>query len=367
MESMEITNLFRHNFLNQKVLITGHTGFKGAWLTKWLDMLGAVTYGISLPEPISLPNHFENLEFKNLTNYFIDIRNKEELENIIVSVKPDFIFHLAAQSLVRESYVDPLATYETNIIGTLNVFEVVRKNLDQCILINVTSDKAYENKEIDYAYKETDQMGGFDPYSSSKGCAELITSCYERSFFSNGIKLASVRAGNVIGGGDWAKDRLIPDLFKAAEEEKITEIRNPKAIRPWQHVLDPISGYLTLAQAISTNGNKFVGGWNFGPLGKPQNVIAVIQKVSSLFPSIKYKISENTNHPHEANLLMLDCSKACEKLKWIPVWGFDDTVEKTTEWYKNFYTQSENINSFSENQINKYCETAINKNITWTK
>jgi CDP-glucose 4,6-dehydratase len=344
---------------NKKVLLTGHTGFKGAWLATWLIKMGAKVEGVSL-EPPSSPSLFEILNLKDyLTHHHCDIRDREPFYKIVRESKAEVLFHLAAQALVRDSYVNPIETYETNVIGTLNVLEAVRQNPQIRSSVIVTSDKCYENKEWPWGYREIDPMGGFDPYSSSKGCAEILTSSYYRSYFKDGEHsqgVASGRAGNVIGGGDWAKDRIIPDLIRSIEEKRPVEIRNPQACRPWQHVLEPISGYLRLAKRLYENPKKYSQGWNFGPdVNDAQTVewlCNTIAKYSDL--SIVKKLSQSADQPHEACYLHLDSSKAKTWLNWRPNWNAETAIQKTVEWYETYFRTPEKLLEISFKQLESY-------------
>ncbi len=366
---VNFSNLFDGIYTDKKVLVTGHTGFKGSWLSLWLKMLGAKVYGYALSPP-SNPNHFEILDL-NITGKEADIRDYKSLSAFINEVNPEIIFHLAAQALVRTSYDDPIETYSTNVMGTLNLFEVCRKVKSVKAIVNITSDKCYENKEWVWGYRESDPIGGFDPYSSSKGCSELLTSSYRNSFFNlseygnaHNILLASARAGNVIGGGDWAKDRLLPDIIKAASIDSSVFIRNPKATRPWQHVLEPLSGYLTLGWRLLEGRKEFAEGWNFGPAIDCNLTVEEIVTISNFFwKSINVEYKHNFSEAHEANLLMLDCSKANKLLKWKPVWSINDTVEKTINWYKNYYTKNL-INT--QNDILEYVNKSHKNKLIWS-
>lgn len=363
-------NLFGGIYHNRNVLITGHTGFKGSWLALWLKEMSANILGYAL-EPPTQPNHFELLNL-NINSIIDEIRNKEKLENVFREFQPEIVFHLAAQPLVRESYIDPVGTYGTNVMGTVNVLEACRKTKTVKAIINVTSDKCYENKEWVWGYRENEPMGGYDPYSSSKGCSELITAAYRRSFFnlnefgkSHNTLLASARAGNVIGGGDWAKDRLIPDIMKAAAINEEVTIRNPDSTRPWQHVLEPLSGYLLLGQRLLEKKKEFADAWNFGP-NKEETITVreVVKNIKNIWSKINYEISQSGQDLHEANLLKLDYSKAFSKLKWEPIWSKDKSIESTIKWYRNFY---ENNNILSLEDIANYVHAANNKNIEWAK
>ncbi|MDA9900618.1 CDP-glucose 4,6-dehydratase [bacterium] len=363
METMEITNLFGGVYKNKVCLITGHTGFKGSWLSYWLTQMGAEVIGFSL-EPEQPLNHFDLLD-KPFTSIIGDIRNYEQISKVFEKHKPDVVFHLAAQSLVRCSYNNPIDTFDTNVLGTVNVFEASRHCDSVKAVVNITSDKCYENKEWIWGYRENDSMGGHDPYSASKGCAELVTTSYQRSYFNHNSKLiASGRAGNVIGGGDWAEDRLIPDIVRAASKGSPVEIRNPLATRPWQHVLEPLSGYLTLGWKLLQGYKKYADGWNFGPdLGSNVTVENIINKVENVWDKVTYNIIEDKNNHHEANLLMLDCSKANKLLKWAPVWDLNKTIFKTMNWYKSFY---EDNYIQTKNDLLSYIEDAKSKSIIWT-
>lgn len=368
MEDMVNMKLFNNTFKDKRILVTGHTGFKGSWLSLWLKLLGAKVTGYSLSVPTE-PAHFDLLGL-DITHVTGDILDEVKLEAVFQKIKPEIVFHLAAQPLVRESYIDPVLTYKTNVIGTLNVFEACRKTSSVKVIINVTSDKCYSNKEVIWGYRETDEMGGYDPYSSSKGCAELLTSSYRNSFFNNkngssNVLLASVRAGNVIGGGDWAKDRLIPDIMKAVSQNCTVQIRNPKATRPWQHVLEPLSGYLQLASELFNNKLTNADAWNFGPeYSDTITVEDILAKTKTFWSDLQYQINQEENQPHEAYNLFLDCSKAKTFLQWKPVWNCDQALKTTVEWYKNFYLEKK-VSSIDD--IIKYVNAAINNGLKWTK
>ena len=326
-----------------RVLITGHTGFKGSWLTYWLKKMGADVYGYSLGIPTE-PNHYTLLK-PDIDSMTGDVRDLEKLTKTICAAKPEIVFHLAAQSLVRLSYERPIDTFATNVMGTLNVFEACRQNSSVRAIINVTSDKCYENRQLERGYHEGDPMGGHDPYSASKGCSELLTKSYRNSFFNkhsygkeHNVLLASCRAGNVIGGGDWASDRLIPDIMRSANLGRPVQIRNPLSIRPWQHVLEPLSGYLSLGQKLLEGDKAFADAWNFGPANEnSMSVGEVVKRISSYWGKIDYLVSMNPKDVHEATLLKLDSSKAIRDLKWIPRWDAGKTLEMTAKWYKNYY------------------------------
>lgn len=327
--------MLRDFWQNKRVFITGHTGFKGSWLALWLHSLGAKVYGYALP-PNTVPSLFEVARIESLLTGHIqaDIRNYDTLCHAIDQAQPEIVFHLAAQPLVRRSYVDPIETYSTNVMGTVNLLEAARQSSSVKAVVNITTDKCYENKEWIWAYREDEPMGGHDPYSSSKGCAELVTASYRNSFYeSTGIGLASARAGNVIGGGDWSEDRLIPDFLRAIEAHEILKIRSPHAVRPWQHVLEPLKGYLQLAQALYHEPQTYASAWNFGPNEQDaQEVAWIVEKLATYMPETRWEIDANPQ-PHEANLLKLDSSKARQLLKWQPAWDLETALQKITEWH----------------------------------
>ncbi len=348
-------DLFNNFYKGKKILITGDTGFKGSWLCIWLTELGAEVYGYALP-PRTKDDNFvkSNLE-KIIHHQDGDIRDLELLRKTFNQVKPDITFHLAAQALVLPSYNNPVETFHTNVMGTVNFFEAVRSTPSVKVALNVTSDKCYQNNEWVWGYRESDPMGGNDPYSASKGCSELITSSYLKSYFSSGDCLvASGRAGNVIGGGDWAEHRIIPDVFRAYFSKQDLIIRNPHATRPWQFVLEPVFGYLMLAKTVYEKGRAFTGGWNFGPnAGKDHSVSDVIGHIKKNVPELKYKSDESTNKPHEATLLKLDISKSLTYLNWRPLLKFEETIEFTAEGY---LSEKNNVDVYQSrvNQIKQY-------------
>ena len=344
---------------NKKVLVTGHTGFKGSWLVFWLHSMGARVIGFSLP-PVTKPNLFELLQLeKNITSYKGDIRDFDALHAVFVKEKPDIVFHLAAQSLVRYSYTNPIETYSTNIMGTINFLEVLRQVNCARVAIIVTSDKCYENIERDSGYKEQEPMGGHDPYSSSKGCSELVTAAYRHSYFNTqderSVFVASVRAGNVIGGGDWSEDRLIPDFFRAMSAGHPLKIRNPDAIRPWQHVLEPLSGYGLLAERIWQKGNAYTGGWNFGCRDNDAKPVRWIAEYLTVHwgNDAKWEIDSNYEKLHESRYLKLDINKAQSELQWRPRWSIERTLRFTAEWYKAYYDKADIRNTMNK-QISAY-------------
>ena len=342
----------------KKVFLTGHTGFKGSWLSLWLTSMGAKVTGYALA-PNKTPNLFDVLAIDSLIDksHIADIRDLSSLQKAMSSANPDVVFHMAAQPLVRYSYVNPVETYATNVMGTVHVLESARSINALRATVIVTTDKCYENKEWVWGYRENEPMGGYDPYSNSKGCAELVTSAYRQSYFSSSNsanRVASARAGNVIGGGDWSEDRLIPDAIKAFEANKPLMIRNPLATRPWQHVLEPLSGYLILAQALYDQGLAFASGWNFGPRDEDnrsvQEVVDLL--ISGWGDSARWE-KEGSEQPHEANLLKLDCSKARTQLGWISKWDLEMATQKIVQWQKAFQAK-ENMQEVSLAQINQY-------------
>lgn len=357
--------MFEEFYSGKKVLVTGHTGFKGSWLTLWLTMMGAKVLGYAL-EPNTDPSLFNVLNLhKDIDHVISDIRDFEKLREVITEFKPEIVFHLAAQPLVRLSYREPRLTYETNMMGTVNLLEAIRQTKSVRAVVNVTSDKCYENKEWVWGYREIDPMGGYDPYSSSKGCSELITAAYRNSYFKNTeTAIASARAGNVIGGGDWAEDRLIPDIVRSLSQGKQIIIRNPKATRPWQHVLEPLSGYLLLGKLLYEKGQKFAEAWNFGPSDSSvMTVEEIVKKSIEIWGSGSYVV-DSSEQPHEANLLKLDVSKAEWKLGWHSKIDTKEAIMSTIDWYLKFETQQNSKNpvvmkEFSEAQLgelmrNKY-------------
>jgi len=351
----KMKELITNTYKGKKVFITGHTGFKGSWLALWLSHLGADVTGYAL-KPNTNPSIFNEINLASKIHHIVgDIRDEAGLAEAVKKAQPEFVFHLAAQPLVSVSYDDPKYTFETNTMGLINLFEAVRKVDSVKVFVNVTSDKCYENMEKDYAYIETDKMGGYDPYSCSKGVSELITNSYRNSFFKDtDVALASARAGNVIGGGDWSKDRLVPDCVKALSENKDITIRNPIAVRPWQHVLDPLMGYLFLGAKMAKDNKKFNEGWNFGPKkDSVLNVEQIVSKVIENWGSGKY-IVDGSQKFHEAKLLQLNIDKATKELGWTPVFDCNEAVAETVSWYKNFYDKTGSVYDFSINQIKSY-------------
>jgi len=340
--------MFDNIYKKRRVLITGHTGFKGSWLAIWLKELGADVIGYAL-DPPSDPNNFEATRLRaKITHIHGDIRYLDRLIETFKKYQPEFVFHLAAQPLVLLSYDEPKLTFDTNIGGSVNVFEAVRLTPSVKVLVNITSDKCYENKEWHWGYRENEPMGGYDPYSNSKACSELVTASYRNSFFNpkdykkHGVAIASARAGNVIGGGDWAEDRLIPDFIRAISNGEEVKIRSPYAIRPWQHVLEPLGGYMMLAEKLYTDGPKYAEAWNFGPDDRDaKNVEWIAEKFCSLWgKDASYAIDKNPQ-PHEANYLKLDCSKAKTELGWTPKWDIEKALGSIVDWYQAWINKND--------------------------
>ncbi|DAA98228.1 TPA: CDP-glucose 4,6-dehydratase [Candidatus Gastranaerophilales bacterium HUM_9] len=349
--------MYNNIYRNKKVFITGHTGFKGSWLSIWLQTLGAKVCGYSL-KPNTNPSMYQELDIENKIEKSIigNILDYETLEKSINDFQPEIIFHLAAQPIVRLSYKEPKLTYETNVIGTLNVLEVARKCKSVRAFVNVTTDKCYENKEIARGYKEDEPMGGYDMYSSSKGCVEIMSSSYRRSFLQeeDSMSMATARAGNVIGGGDWAEDRLIPDCIRYINQNKAIEIRNPIAVRPWQHVLEPLSGYLLLGQKLLETGKDYAEGFNFGPNEESVlKVSEVAQKIIDNYNKGEVIVHKKDNL-HEANLLMLNIEKAKTVLNWTPTYTANEAIKETVEWYKHFYAKDTDMYQYTIQQIKNY-------------
>lgn len=354
--------MFSDFYRDKKVLVTGHTGFKGSWLVLWLKQLGAKVIGISL-DPQGQTSHWNILKITDIYDYRVDIRDALAVEKIILEHQPEIIFHLAAQPLVRYSYQYPQETFSTNVMGLINILEAARKSSSVKVFINATTDKVYAENTTNIAYIESSPLGGHDPYSSSKACAELISECWRKSYFSDSnsaIKIATARAGNVIGGGDWADDRLVPDLIRSIVEQQSLEIRNPNSIRPWQHVLEPLSGYLRLAQLLAQK-SDLAKGWNFGPESSGEvSVSYLIEGLTKYWhkPMIKYQSSSQ----HEATILRLDAQAAKIELGWQPVWNIDETLARTILWYKKFHLESK-VKSLDD--LNDYIVGAKNKKMEW--
>lgn len=361
MKPSSVTTTF---WAGKKVFLTGHTGFKGGWLSLWLSSMGAKVTGFALA-PNTQPNLFEALKLSSVIekSHIGDIRDFDHLKESMLLAQPDVLIHMAAQPLVRYSYSNPVETYATNVMGTVHVLEAARQLASLRATVVVTTDKCYENKEWEWGYRENEPMGGYDPYSNSKGCTELVTAAYRQSFFSqhNGGELqnavASARAGNVIGGGDWSEDRLIPDAIKAFEVGQTLKIRNPLATRPWQHVLEPLSGYLILAEVLYKQGTPFASPWNFGPRDEDARPVQeVINLLINLWGTSAAWEQEAGQQPHEANFLKLDCSKARQHLAWVPKWNLQTAIEKIVDWQRA-YQQNKNMQDVTLEQIKQYVNT----------
>jgi CDP-glucose 4,6-dehydratase len=373
MGKMEIeTPVFTGVYAGKKVLVTGNTGFKGSWLSLWLLELGAKVYGLSNDVP-GLPCMFKDLEIeKSITHYWADIRDAGKVQEIIREIQPDFVFHLAAQALVSVSYENPLDTISTNVMGTANVLEALRLENPECTAIIITSDKCYDNVEWVWGYKESDALGGRDIYSGSKGAAEIVFKSYFHSFFKKEnckVRLATARAGNVIGGGDWAQDRIIPDCIRSWSKGQSVEIRSPKATRPWQHVLEPLSGYLALGQRLSIDKTLHGQSFNFGPQAENNHtVVDLISEVGDIFGLPQgqeaYKITGNIPF-HEAGLLKLNCDKALFYLHWMPTLQYDELIDFTADWYKNWNLKKVNMYDFTMSQLLTYQKKAAERHRIW--
>lgn len=364
--------MFADVYRGKRVLVTGHTGFKGSWLCQWLRDLGAEVYGFSLYVP-SQPSHFEviGLESRVKGHYVGDVRSYEQVLNAIQKCSPEAVFHLAAQPIVRTSYDDPKLTFDTNVGGTVNVLEAIRHTGSVKAAVMITSDKCYENVEWEYGYRESDRLGGKDPYSASKACAEIAISSYMRSFFSGGqtARVASARAGNVIGGGDWAKDRIIPDCVRSWAEGRSSLIRNPQATRPWQHVLEPLGGYLLIGARLLSGGEKVANeSFNFGPpADSDYPVIRLVEEMKKLWPGVQWHGEPVASGGKEATLLKLCCDKALTRLNWQPTLSFEETMNMTTSWYLAYYGKSGDMNEFSSRQIREYEEWGRQRGKEWAK
>ena len=344
----------------KKVLVTGHTGFKGSWLSLWLQAISADVIGYALAAPTN-PSLFDIADVEaGMTSIIADIRDLDKLHAVFAKHQPEIVIHMAAQPLVRYSYQNPVETYSTNVMGTVNLLEAVRNTVSVKAVVNVTTDKCYENREWAWGYRENEPMGGHDPYSNSKGCAELVSAAYRSSFFNadtyaqHGVALATVRAGNVIGGGDWAQDRLIPDILAAFEQNKLVDIRNPHAIRPWQHVMEPLRGYLTLAEHLYEQGSSFAEGWNFGPNDEDAKPVGwIVEQMAALWGNEAQWQIDTGEHPHEAHYLKLDCSKAKTRLDWHPKWHLVEALGKIVDWQKQ-YQHGANMKAVTLAQISDY-------------
>jgi CDP-glucose 4,6-dehydratase len=352
------------------VLVTGHTGFKGSWLALWLEQLGAEVFGYALPPPTT-PSHYE-LVAPRLRSEIADVRDADRLRRFVAEARPEIVFHLAAQPLVRRSYEEPVETYAVNVLGTLNLYEACRAAGGVRAIVSITTDKVYENREWNWGYRETDALGGHDPYSASKACADLASSSYRRSFWpleSYGERhrtlLATARAGNVIGGGDWAVDRLVPDLMRGAAAGVETVVRNPASTRPWQHVLEPLAGYLLLGQRLWQGRTACAQAWNFGPAEEGvRTVEEVARALVEAWPALRYRIERPDEAPHEARLLRLDCSLARQELRWRPVWDGAPSFHRTADWYR---THAERGEALSREQLGAYVVQARAQGLIWTE
>ena len=346
-------------YKNKNVVVTGHTGFKGSWLVAWLKQMGASVTGIAL-DPPSIPSHYDASKLADgIQDYRIDIRNEGAIEQVILEAKPDFLFHLAAQPIVGASYDDPIETWGTNVMGTINVLEALRKIQHDCSAVIITSDKCYDNVEWEWGYRENDALGGPDPYSASKGAAELAIRSYVKSYFSgedNSVRIASARAGNVIGGGDWAANRIVPDCVKSWSKNEIVELRNPHSTRPWQHVLEPLGGYLQLGALLSQNHHLHGEAFNFGPQAQQnQSVLELVKQMSKSWSEVRWAECESKSSQfYESGLLKLNCDKALHFLNWHAVLDFEETVALTANWYRSFYEVPSSIREVTNKQINDY-------------
>lgn len=359
-------------FSGANVLVTGHTGFKGTWLIAWLKQLGANVTGIGL-DPATSPSHFAVANLADgMTDLRIDIRDRKAIEQAIVSVQPDFVFHLAAQALVRRSYDDPMETWQVNVLGTLHVLEALRKMDKPCAAVIITSDKCYDNVEWVWGYRENDALGGPDPYSASKGAAELAIRSHIKSYFppaTSKVRVCSARAGNVIGGGDWAADRIVPDCVRAWSADKTVELRNPHATRPWQHVLEPLSGYLNLAVALADRSELHGEPFNFGPPAQQNHsVLALVREMALHWEQVRWQdVSQTAAGPYESGLLKLNCDKALFHLRWHAVMPFEDTVRMTAQWYRAYYQNRGGISATTTAQIEAYVAAAKQQGLEWAQ
>ena len=356
------------SYRDRSVFVTGHTGFKGAWLAEWLGTLGAEVTGYAL-DPPTQPNLFDALDLGGRLRHVVaDIRDHDRLESEVQAAQPSVIFHLAAQALVRRAYAEPRETFETNVMGTANVLEAARACDSVRAVVVVTSDKCYQNLETGRPFREIDSMGGRDPYSASKGCAELVTAAYRESYFANGAAVASARAGNVMGGGDWAADRIVPDCARALAAGEPIVVRNPDAVRPWQHVLEPLSGYLWLAALMLRDGRRYEGAWNFGPRNtagdKP--VRWVVERFLEEWGSGSWTTPADAGRqPQEAHHLRLDSARARKQLGWAPVWDARTAVRQTASWYREYYRAAAPARAMVEHQLQAYQDDALAAGLSW--
>lgn len=352
---MQVDREFWHD---RRVLVTGHTGFKGGWLCTWLKSMGAVVAGLSLPPSSTGPSLFEVAGVaEDMVSELGDIRDAKKVHKVVSQFAPEIVIHMAAQALVRQSYVDPVETYATNVMGTVHVLDAVRTVKSVKAVVNVTTDKCYENNEWVWGYRENEPMGGHDPYSSSKGCSELVSSAFRRSYLDElGIALATARAGNVIGGGDWSKDRLVPDVLHALDQNEPVSVRNPNATRPWQHVLEPLSGYLILAQALIGEPRKYASAWNFGPVDEDAKPVEwLVQRMCTIWgDGATWQVQgEQEQKVHEAHYLKLDASKARHYLGWAPAWRLEEALAETIKWHRA-WRAGVDCRALMLEQINKY-------------
>jgi len=354
---MALNTELQRFYAGKRVLVTGHTGFKGGWLATWLKLMGSRVSGFALPPEPGLSLFASARVARGMTSTLGDIRDYSSLLRTFQRTRPEIVFHAAAQALVLRSYKDPLETYSTNVMGTAHVLEAARQTPSVKAVVVVTSDKCYENRELPRGYREDDPVGGFDPYSSSKGCAELVTSAYRRSFFQNGkgAAIATVRAGNVIGGGDWAQDRLVPDLIRGLMKKKTVLIRRPDAVRPWQHVLEPLRGYLMVGQKLWQS-DDFADAWNFGPAGKAAPVEQVAQTIVKLWGSGHLRLQPQCGAPHETRYLSLNSGKARSLLHWKPALNLQQALALTVEWYREFARNPKTAERVTREQISRYME-----------
>ena len=364
--------MFGPTFKNKKILITGHSGFKGSWLSIWLNHLGANVFGLS-DGIVSNPSNYLVSSIPDFVNDIkVDIRDGDQVKSVIKKIQPDFVFHLAAKALVKHSYNHPIDTFTSNVNGTINLLDSLKDIDKKIIAVMITSDKSYDNLEWPWGYRENDRLGGKDPYSASKGMAELAIRSYVDSYFKSlsNIRIGIARAGNVIGGGDWAQDRIVPDCMVAWANDKTVKIRSPHSTRPWQHVLEPLSGYLCLAKNLNLESKNHGEAYNFGPASDQNySVGKLIEEMSKYWNKVRWKdVSKDSNHVHEAGLLKLNCDKALFDLDWRSTLNFHETVKMTIEWYKHYYqNKTQSMYDFTLGQINTYIETAKKNNFTWTE